>query len=336
MTDEEFCIDILPKVSRTFALSIEALPEPLRATIRVSYLLCRIVDTIEDDPDLERAERERLFDLFRAAVSDDGLDASSLEKAFVGHGTSHDHDLCRGTGAALRIFRGLAPELREAARPHILEMAAGMAEYATRWRGTEELTVLEDVEDLERYCYFVAGTVGNLLTDIFITTDSDLSESTRKGLSERSVSFGLGLQLTNIVKDVTADRPRGWCFLPRSLCVRHGIEPEELLDSERRENAMAVIRDVVEIARGHLDNALEYTLLVPSRARDVRLFVLVPLVLALASLSLVHQSPEVLISGKPVKISRATVANALTRAHRVVEDDEGVRTLCQQAADLDL
>ena len=50
--DWQFCSDILPRVSRTFALSIAALPEALRDAIRVAYLLCRVVDTVEDDETL--------------------------------------------------------------------------------------------------------------------------------------------------------------------------------------------------------------------------------------------------------------------------------------------
>ncbi|MDP7111678.1 MAG: squalene/phytoene synthase family protein, partial [Myxococcota bacterium] len=65
MSDEAVCIELLPRVSRTFALSIEALPEPLRRAVRAAYLLCRIVDTIEDDPALRAAERARMFDLFQ-------------------------------------------------------------------------------------------------------------------------------------------------------------------------------------------------------------------------------------------------------------------------------
>src|SRR5512140_312162 len=55
--DTAFCIAILPRVSRTFALSIEALPEPLRAAVRTAYLLCRVVDSIEDEASLPAAQR---------------------------------------------------------------------------------------------------------------------------------------------------------------------------------------------------------------------------------------------------------------------------------------
>ena len=40
------CREILPKVSRSFTLAIQALPEPTRDYIFVTYLLCRMMDTI--------------------------------------------------------------------------------------------------------------------------------------------------------------------------------------------------------------------------------------------------------------------------------------------------
>lgn len=334
--DVQFAIDILPRVSRTFALSIEALPEPLRSTIRVSYLLCRIVDTIEDDPDLPVERRQWLFDEFARVVGDDEADFGALEEAFHNWGDTDDQKLCQNVGASLRIFRGLDPALTNAARPHILEMAKGMAEYSLRWRGPKEITILRDTEDLERYCYFVAGTVGNLLTSVFIEVNDELSPDIVAGLRERAVSFGLGLQLTNIVKDIADDRERGWSFVPRSLCLAHDLRPEELLDPDKRDNAMEVVKDVVDLARGHLEKAIEYTLSLPPQAVSVRLFVLVPLALALSSLTLVERSPEVLGRDHKVKVSRETVAATLLAAQEVVGDNEGIRRLCDRSTKLEL
>jgi phytoene/squalene synthetase len=142
--------------------------------------------------------------------------------------------------------------------------------------------------------------------------------------------------LTNIVKDVAADRERGWIFLPASTCAAHGVAPADLFDPARAAAAMAVVRDVIELARRHLATALEYTLIVPPTARDVRLFVLVPLVLALGSLTLVANSPQVLAAGSRVKVPRAFVAEVLRQAAEVVDDSEGVRALCARATALEL
>jgi farnesyl-diphosphate farnesyltransferase len=40
---------LLPGVSRTFALTIPQLPDALRPVVTNAYLLCRTADTIEDE-----------------------------------------------------------------------------------------------------------------------------------------------------------------------------------------------------------------------------------------------------------------------------------------------
>jgi phytoene/squalene synthetase len=49
MSDEAYQDEILPHVSRTFALTIPELPAALRTAVTSAYLLCRIADTIEDE-----------------------------------------------------------------------------------------------------------------------------------------------------------------------------------------------------------------------------------------------------------------------------------------------
>ncbi len=334
MNDEATCIELLPRVSRTFALSIEALPEPLRRTVRSAYLLCRIVDTIEDDPDLERDERERLFALFQRLMADDGADTDPLQWAYADRAPdSDDAELCRRSGAVFRSFRALPRPVRTAIRPHVFEMATGMAHFARRWRGSGELTVLSDLDDLHRYCYFVAGTVGILLTDTFVAIQGDaLTPPVRRAIRQRAVRFGHGLQMTNILRDVRIDHTRGWCFLPATLCRQRGVEPEALLDPPHRPRAMGVIDDVAAVASEHLDHALEYTLRVPPGLADLRLFLIVPLALAHGTLSLVRADPQVLSPGG-LRLSRETVAAVIAEAGRQVGDDDALRRLCVAARD---
>ena len=318
--DTEFCRRILPRVSRTFALSIEGLPDSLRAAVRSAYLLCRMVDSIEDEPTLEGAQRNELFDIFDRLLEeglDDGTDAAELElacaRAAIG-GMGADGELCRGAGAVFRVFRTLPPSQRDAIRPHVLEMSGGMRSYCARGVAPR----LADLADLERYCYFVAGTVGNLLTLLFEETVEGLSEELRSALRERAVSFGIGLQMVNIVKDVAADfRERGVCFLPLDLAREHGLAVERLLDPAMRDAGVAVVRAVCARAREHLRRAEEYIALWPASGpggkagRTVRLFCVVPLALALATLRAVEQGDDTLRAGTEPKVSRTTVARIL-------------------------
>ena len=57
MTDRDLAYQaaMLQCVSRTFALTIPQLPGALRDVVGNAYLLCRIVDTIEDEPTLSAA-----------------------------------------------------------------------------------------------------------------------------------------------------------------------------------------------------------------------------------------------------------------------------------------
>src|SRR5690349_24917811 len=60
---------ILPHVSRTFALTIPQLPMPLRTSVTTAYLLCRIADTIEDEPALSALETRAFLQRFVAVVA---------------------------------------------------------------------------------------------------------------------------------------------------------------------------------------------------------------------------------------------------------------------------
>src|SRR3954465_628287 len=66
----DFCREILPAVSRTFSLSIRLLPGDLGAAVRCAYLICRIADTVEDEPNLTAEAKATLFNLLAACFDD--------------------------------------------------------------------------------------------------------------------------------------------------------------------------------------------------------------------------------------------------------------------------
>ena len=78
ISDEGYQDQILPHVSRTFALTIPQLPPALRIAVTNAYLLCRIADTIEDEPALSPAETLVFLQRFKAVVAGPGRDAAQL------------------------------------------------------------------------------------------------------------------------------------------------------------------------------------------------------------------------------------------------------------------
>ncbi len=311
--DKSFCENALPGVSRTFALSIQALPAELREAICVAYLLCRVVDTVEDDRRLPPSARGSLFDAFDQALANAFAGDGSLGTVFEelakseGLGVSdHERTLCTQAGAVFRTFSSLPDVQRRAIEPRVAEMSRGMRAYSER-ADQENGLRLRNVEDLEKYCYYVAGTVGELLTDLF-RISFPVDPATQRELEARSVSFGLGLQLVNILKDVAEDALRGDCFLPVKEAAEHGVSLETLLTPQDRPKGLALLRTLSARARQHLDRAEEYTLLWPGgSAGEVRMFCAVPLALALATLREVELGDDALQPGRAPTVTRALV-----------------------------
>jgi farnesyl-diphosphate farnesyltransferase len=332
-------IRLLPTVSRTFALSIETLPAGLRAPVRLAYLLCRVVDTIEDEPLVTlaagapltagAARRAALFDAFDAQLADDGAPPADFVAAAAGIGRAADADLLAHADAVLRAWRALPDAARAAVRPMVLEMSRGMRAYAARADAAGGRLALDDLDDLERYCWYVAGTVGVLLTALFEGALPPLAPAAQRTVRGAAVGFGLGLQLVNIVKDVAADLERGACFLPQDRLRAHGLSADRgLLAPERRDDALAVLGEVCERAREHLDAAVTYTLAWPlPEGAPVRRFCAVPLALAFATLRAVERGDDTLQPGRTPKVSRLTVAQVCAAAGAAVRDDGELRAL---------
>jgi farnesyl-diphosphate farnesyltransferase len=331
--DRAACVRALPLVSRTFALSIEALPQELREPVRVAYLLCRIVDTIEDEPLVPPSERTLRFDCFERLLMDDHADPRELELLF----RSADPDdpeaaLCSQAGAVFRCFRALPEPSRQAIRPHVLDMSLGMRMYTRRAAAHGGLQ-LRDMSDLARYCYYVAGTVGELLTDLFELSQPDLPPAQRQAVHELAADFGQGLQLVNILKDVAGDMERGVVYMPRSLLEQHQLEPEQLLEPGRREASLALIREVGVQARQSLERAKRYVRQWPlPHGEPIRLFCAVPLLLALATLDELEASDDTLRPGRTPKISRQVLSHLLQRAVQAAGDDAALAALLEAPA----
>ncbi|HET7041701.1 MAG TPA: phytoene/squalene synthase family protein, partial [Gemmatimonadales bacterium] len=301
--------ETLPKVSRTFALCIRLLPDGLEHPVAVAYLLCRIADTIEDSATLSAARKRTLLDEFRAALAA-RTSTAGLQAEFAG-ATTDDARLTRECELALEAFRRLPGAQQDAIRPHVDEMCRGMAEFAEARAGAGALFSLPDLPALDRYCYYVAGTVGHLLTALFALHDRGIDPARRERLTGLATSFGLGLQLTNIIKDVTVDRARGWSFVPADLCRQVGIAPEELEHAERRGEAMAVMGVLIAKARQHLDDALAYVTTLPRTAYGIRMFCLIAVYLAIRTLRLAERDTRLLDRAHKLKITRGEVQRTL-------------------------
>lgn len=303
-----YCQQMLPKVSRTFALNIEVLNGELYRAILLAYLWCRIIDTVEDAPEFPHDDKQKALlnfaDWLERDGSVDGARAWS-EQVIELDGSEHELDLVRHCHRVADCFQDLAASTRSHIVPSVVEMARGMAEYQRRPElGKTEF--LKDEADLDRYCYFVAGTVGVFLTELFIDFGR-IPATAAEAMRHHAVSFGLGLQLTNITKDMMVDLSRGWCYVPQTMMRDVGVEAGQVGQIQAEELTTLLVEPMVNKAHRHLHDALTYSLAIPRHLRRMRLFCLWPLWMAMETLGLLASgdfSHRAMVSPK---ITRSTV-----------------------------
>ncbi len=307
---------ILKGVSRTFALTIPQLPPDLSCVISNAYLLCRIADTIEDDKDMrfeqKKISAERFIEVV-AAREDSETFARELHALLSDSTSADERDLIDNTATVIRITHSFNPRQRQALERCIQVMTEGMSRY-------QEVNVkngLQDQNDMDNYCYHVAGVVGELLTELFCDHSPEINRHYDE-LMTLAVSFGQGLQMTNILKDIWEDQGRDMCWLPRDVFTEYGLDLSHLSAGKQTAGFQQALQQLIGLARSHLANALRYTLLIPADETGIRRFCLWALGMAVLTLRKINNNPD-FNAGRQVKISRRSVratilfTNVLTR-----------------------
>jgi farnesyl-diphosphate farnesyltransferase len=324
----EFQDQILPHVSRTFALTIPQLPTPLRTAVTNAYLLCRIADTIEDEPALSPADSSVYLERFTGVVR--GTEAAAPLAREVAARLSPrtlaaERELVSQMERVIDVTTGLGAE-RAAIERCIGLMCHGMHHF----QQTASLAGLKRAVDLDSYCYYVAGVVGEMLTELFCC-HSPAVAAQHAALRELSTSFAQGLQLTNIIKDFWEDRSRGACWFPRDVFARHGVNLAKLSPQVRDARFQEGVRELVAVAHGHLRNALAYALLLPPAETGIRLFCLWAIGLAALTLRRIAARPD-FTSGTQVKVSHTAVLLTRWCTTAAVRNDRLLRRLFELAA----
>ena len=307
--DLAYQTEILQGVSRTFALNIPQLPATLRDVVGNVYALCRIADTIEDEPALSPSQKQAFSERFIEVVAgraDVDPFSRELGASLSSSSTEREQDLVANTARIVRITRGFRAAQYSAIERCVRIMSRGMAEFQ------QDATTdgLPDVAHLDRYCYHVAGVVGETLTDLFCDYSDEIGRR-RDDLLALSVSFGQGLQMVNILKDIWEDQRRGACWLPREIFQAAGCELRSLSAGQAAPGFVDGLSELVAIAHCHLANALRFVLIIPAHETGIRRFCLWPLGVAVLTLRRIQATPA-FRSGQDVKVSRRSVRAVTT------------------------
>jgi farnesyl-diphosphate farnesyltransferase len=334
-TAEAYLADQMKKVSRSFALVVAQLEEPLQEQLAAAYLICRVVDNIEDCDQPFDWQGQR-FAEFETLLREPSLAPQILarwdEESWPGL-TEDEAKLMGGHGGALlwQIYSTMPAQAQASISRWTKAMAQGMARFEDP-AATPHLVqrqgvwVLADVADYNEYCYYVAGTVGHLATELAVAFYG-LEQSSSRVLDEWCEACGRGLQKTNIVKDFAKDVRRGISYIPEAWLAAADHRPLSLEGAPAAWTAM-VINDVLK----ELRQATEYVLALPYSAAGYRMASLLCLLPAYETLTqAAERRADLFTADHQVKISRLTMMGSIRRAKRLLRDNDGVQAFSNRS-----
>jgi hypothetical protein len=296
----------LNRVSRSFAFCIEKLGPPLRSPIGLSYLLCRLLDTVEDAPWSSPDSQARSFKIFETFIEFQPTEemVANWQTMFPEGVPDGEKLLIKDALVLFTDFHGLEPKLRVAIYEPILSMCRGMRYFSEKSlqdseqansRDTLRSSLrLDTLSEVNQYCFFVAGVVGEILVRLVAAHDSFADQHINQGHLLDAFHFGLFLQKVNLLKDQRGDESEGRFLVPSR---------EALVSS----------------LHSHADASIRYILDLPKTLLSYRLFCSWSLFLGLASLDGIEKS---FYTGEKVKLPRVKALQIFYRLQKISGDNE--------------
>jgi phytoene synthase len=170
------------RAARTFAVACRLLPRACRDDVYLLYLVFRTLDDLVDERRPEAAERV-------AAVAAWAAGAPAAVTPEV---------------AVLDRLDARTPLPRDAFAAFCAGMRADLADAA-----------FASEADVDRYCYQVAGTVGEVMAAVLGTRDEPRA-------LPAAAALGMAMQRTNILRDIDEDAADGRLYLAQESVFRFG------------------------------------------------------------------------------------------------------------------
>lgn len=194
MTPLEYCEHKARESQSSFLAGFRFLPPEKRQAITALYAFCRELDDVVDDCTDPQVAKTTL-----------AWWRNDLQKVFENNGQP-EHPIHQA-------LREICPKF---ALPHneLEELINGMEMDLHHVR-------YESFDDLQYYCYRVAGVVGRLIARILGFQNAQTLEYAEK--------LGLALQLTNIIRDVGEDARMNRIYLPMNELAQFNVPAQTIL-----------------------------------------------------------------------------------------------------------
>ena len=304
---------LLKETSRSFYLTLKALPPRIRPQIGLGYLLARIADTVADSKGGPTDQRLHLLKQLNERIQGHTSTVPNLATLARLQREPAEAQLLKNAVAPISYLEQFSDADQQRIRQVLDTITGGQMLDLQRFAYATGDTIipLAHEEELDDYTYRVAGCVGEFWTHLSMAHLFDANAVTEARLLETGVRFGKGLQLVNILRDLPTDLRIGRCYLPGAVLAEHDLTPKELLAPETIDRFRGVYDSYLNKADAHLDAAVEYIGLLPYRQFRLRTACMLPVLIGQRTLTLLR-GQNVLDAENRIKVSRLEIKQ-LTR-----------------------
>jgi farnesyl-diphosphate farnesyltransferase len=325
---------ILKGVSRSFYLTLRILPHSLRTPVGLAYLFARAADTIADTAVSASTARLSLLEQFRSLFHRyDAAILVGLQRALMGpQRIPAEWELLSCLDECFAGFRACAPGdqtrisqlLRTLTQGMVMDLTTFPPEHGGR------VVALKTRQELDRYTYYVAGCVGEFWTDMVMAHRPALRRWDVRVMRQSGRRFGMGLQMTNILRDLAHDLRLGRCYLPLDDLARQDLAPEHLLEPAAITRVRPILRELLRLTGDHYRQGWAYTLAIPRREVRLRLACTWPLLIGVCTLDRVARADNLLDPAVTIKVPRTTVYRILSSSSLLALSNRGLRSYAHQ------
>jgi len=234
-TAYKYCEIVTREHARSFYFAAKFLPRRKRKPIYALYALCRHIDDEVDEVEVS-SETEAIEAVenwkrkLNSIYNGDKVQSSKIEAQKP---NSKNQNLVLTAWRDLLKTYDIKQELP-------LDLMKGVLQdtHKNRYQTFNELYI---------YCYRVASTVGLMSSEIFGYTD--------KRTPEYAEALGIGMQITNILRDIKEDVLMNRIYLPQEDLQKFGVSEKQIFDNQLNENFINLLKFEIKRARNYYAKA---------------------------------------------------------------------------------
>ena len=300
--------NLLKDTSRSFYLTLKALPPRIRSQVGLLYLLARIADTIADSECDSTDQMLQALEQYNEMIQGRSDNLPDLSKLAEIQSNPAEKKLLDNFAAPVSCLGDFSTIDQDRIRECLDIIISGQTLDLERFgKGiSNEITPLANEDELDDYTYRVAGSVGEFWTHMTLEHMFKVDAETETQLFETGVRFGKALQLINILRDIPDDLRLGRCYIPLTSLGKNDLNPDDLLKSENMNQFRPLFDSYLDKATGHLDAAVEYIGMLPAGQFRLRAACMLPVLIGQRTLALLRDH-NVLDSDSRIKVSRPEI-----------------------------